>query len=329
MGLGATLRWFLTGRLNIYWDFAHLRHAHSHLGYYGALFPLCWLAWSSVGAPTPGRTMAAIYGGATALAFFGFIRVGYGPEAIVGSAVIGIIWVISAWPLRRRMADWRDPLGAVLPGVLLAEACIPPIALFLHRDPALSHAFVVTFLAGLLFVVALPSALAALKLATPWPLLLIFGGLGAAAFGVWPSPLARAGLAALGGLLCWRLLASRAPLHLRGVWLAVGLGLLTMAAGLLPDRHPVVIGAIHFLILSPVLGTFALIWRPQLAPPWAWWLYHGAVGLLCAPLVLRGFGADVWTLFISAAGGLGVLCWWVWVLVPRLSPRRGPTAKTR
>lgn len=55
IGLGVWLRWALAGAVDLLAPFGHLRHAHSHLGYYGLLFPLAWLGWKAAGATIPGR----------------------------------------------------------------------------------------------------------------------------------------------------------------------------------------------------------------------------------------------------------------------------------
>jgi hypothetical protein len=173
LGLGLWLRWFLAGRVPIPTDFAFLRHAHSHLGYYGLLFPAAWWAWAYVGAATPGPRLTAVYGAATLLATVGFVRAGYGPEAIVGSTIVGVAWLVSAARVLRprseaepsggggrRAAPSPRPLTGMLPAVVLAEACVPPIAIFLRRDPVLAHGLVTTFLTMLLLGVVVPSVLA-------------------------------------------------------------------------------------------------------------------------------------------------------------------------
>lgn len=319
--LGLWMRWGLAGSIGLPWNLDHLRHAHSHLGYYGVLFPLAWLGWRRAGAPIPGARLLSLYALSTALSFFGFLRVGYGPEAIAGSTVVGAVWLVSGWGLRHRMATLFDPLGAMLLGVVAAEACVPPIAIFLRRDPALAHGFVATFLALLLFGVMVPSALAARGVRLPWPGLLLTGLLGAAALGVWPSTIARAGLAGYGLLLLSGAVQRGLPLHLRLAWSAVALGLLATALGLLPNARPVVIGAIHFTLLSPVLISLVVGWLDDDQPQALYLLYHGCVALLGGPLAAQGVGAGAWTLWASALGGTGVLLWWTVILFRRLWSR--------
>lgn len=317
--LGAWLRLALAGRAPLPWDFSHLLHGHSHLGYFGVLFPLAWAGWKAAGAPVPGSRALGLYAGATVVAFVGFLRAGYGPEAIAGSTVVGGVWLWSAWGIRDRVLRPEDPLALVPPGVLAAMAAVPFIALNLRSDPPLAQGLIATFLAVLLLAVIAPSALAAVGVrAIASPLLAVAALLGALSLGVWPTAAARGGLALYGAWLVTVVRHDRLPVHLRWAWALVGLGLMAMAAGLLPNSRPVVIGAIHFMVLSPLLGTLARGWLPRPVPESAWWILHLLVALLAGPLVMQGLGGGVWTLTASAAGGVGVAMWWGWVLITRL-----------
>lgn len=318
--VGAGLRWALVGVVSLPAPFGHLRHAHSHLGYYGLLFPLAWLGWQAAGAPMPGGRVLGAYAACTAAAFIGFAFAGYGPVAIAASTLIAVIWLYSVAPLVRRMARLHDPLGAVPLGLVVSLACVPPIALNLRRDPALAAGFISSFLAGLLFVVIIPSVLAARRISPgPWPLLLVAGGLGAAALGVAPSTPARAGLVIYAGLLLVPVFAARLASHARLVWLPVSAGLLAMAVGVLPDSRPVALGAIHFLILGPILATLAPLWMRHPPAPWVWWLGHALWGTMSAALVAQAFVADAWTWTVAAAGGTGAALWWVWALARQVT----------
>lgn len=310
LALGVWMRLSLAGLVRLPFDFHHLRHAHSHLGAYGVLFPLAFLAWQVRGAPVPGPRESLVYGLATALAFAGFLRAGYGPEAIVGSTVVGVSWLASAVRLRGLLKKLDEPLALVPPGIVAAMVCVPFIALTLRREPALAQQLVATFLGALLLVVVTPSALASLGVrAWPTPLLTACGLLGAAALGVWPSVVARVGL---GVYALW--LASVAKERalawpLRLAWLLVGVGLLAMAAGLVPNARPAVIGAIHFLVLGPVLLSLAPRAFPVVsrlaAPP-----LLVALALHSGALVLQAFEAAPWTFSAAALGGLLAFAWW-------------------
>lgn len=310
LALGVVMRLSLAGLVTLPLDFHHLRHAHSHLGAYGVLFPLAFLAWHARGAPVPGPRESLGYALATALAFFGFLRAGYGPEAIVGSTIVGGSWLTSAFRLRAAVRRFDDPLALVPPGIVAAMVCVPFIALTLRKDPALAQQLVATFLGALLLVVVTPSALASLGVrAWPTPLMTVAGLAGAAALGVWPSAIARVGLA-LYALWLASVARQRAlGWAVRLSWLLVGLGLLAMAIGLVPNARPAVIGAIHFLVLGPVLLSLAPRRWPVVsrlaAPPLLL-----ALGLHSGALLLQAFEAAPWSFVAAALGGVLAFAWW-------------------
>jgi len=311
---GVTMRWALAGAFVMPLDFARVRHAHAHLAYYGLLVPVAWGAWHARGLSLPSPVTGGVYGVAVLLSIVGFLRAGYAPEAIVGSTVVGAVWLASGWRTRARLRDLQDPLGGMLPGLVLCLACVPFVARFTRAAPALGQAWVATFLAALLFLVVVPTALGLLEVRRPWPALVGAGTLGSLALGVWPHPVGYLGLAVY-GLLVLPVRWTEHPLHLRATWTALGLGVLAMAAGLLPNTRPVVIGAIHFTALSVALPSFASLTEVP-RDGWGWWVHHGAVGLLCAPIVWQAFGGGAWTWTAAAVGGsvvglevLGLLAW--------------------
>lgn len=310
LALGVWMRWALAGALSLPIDFAHLRHAHSHLGAYGVLFPLAFVAWRAAGAPAPGPRVMVVYAAATVLATFGFLRAGYGVDAIIGSTIVGALWLHGAFRLRHRVLRLDDPLALVPFGIVAAMTCVPFIAFTLRRDPPLAQHLVATFLSALLLVVVAPSALSAIGArAWPSPVLTVAGLASAAALGVWPSAPARLGLAVY-ALFFLSVVRERAvPMVLRVSWAGVGAGLLAMALGLIPNVRPAVLGALHFLVLGPVLLSLTRQ-RWSLASPFALAAGFVAVGLLTAPLVLQALDVTRWTMEVSALGGTLVLAWW-------------------
>ncbi len=58
--LGVGLRWGMAGELHLPLPFDHFRHAHSHTGYFGVLFPLAWLGWAACGIAPLGRRSLAL-----------------------------------------------------------------------------------------------------------------------------------------------------------------------------------------------------------------------------------------------------------------------------
>lgn len=323
LALGVWLRWFLAGvgvALPGGTTFPYLRHAHSHLGYYAVLVPLGWLAWErSSGRAALRRWERWLYAAATVVATVGFVQRGYGILGIVGSTLVGALWLLAAWRIARSDA----PIVAVLPGTVLALACIPLIATSLRSDPAFAAAAVQTFLTALLFLVVAPSAVSALGLRERWPwATVVTGALSALALGLWPTVLARVGL----GLhaLSWLDVARRIEAPVFALpWLAAALGLLAVASGVIPLTHDVAIGAIHFLVLGPFVPSLTRSRIAAQLPPWAWWIHHGATAALAAPLLLRGAGwihapsGGAMMGIASAIGGSALAAWWLAVLARR------------
>ena len=86
--LGVGLRWALAGVPLLPGGFVELRHAHSHLGYYGVLFPLMWWAWRRLGQRAPGLPLLGLYAVGVVMSAVGFAREGYGRPAIIGSTIV-------------------------------------------------------------------------------------------------------------------------------------------------------------------------------------------------------------------------------------------------
>lgn len=331
MAIGVLLRWFLAGALELSLSFPHLRHAHSHLGYFGLLFPLAWMGWSAAGVHVFGAKVLWIYLLFVGVACVGFVIGGYGPVAIAGSTVVSGFWLWSAWALRDRMRDLKNLLGAVGPGLVASLACVPPIAIYLRPDPALAQGFVSTFLAGLLFTVVVPSCLAARNVRVgPWPLFLVSSATGALWLGVAPNELTQVGLVLFSALLMRAGLSKNLELHLRVVWTITAAGLVVLAIGIVPNIRSVALGAIHFLVLGPILGTCASLWLPRPLPAWAWWCGHACWSLMAGSLVAQAYVADAWIWSAAAWGGSLTMLWWVVILTWSLmTPQRSISQKAR
>jgi len=330
--IGFWLRWSLAGAWELTLDFSHLRHAHSHLGYFGLLFPLAWLGWRRRGASIPGPYASMLYALCTAVTCLGFAFDGYGPVAIAGSTFIATCWIWSAVGLLRDAHESDDPLGVVPWGIFVSLLCIPPIALSLRSDPELAREFVSTFLAGLLLLVIVPSAVAGRHISLgPWPLLFATGLSGALFLGVAEHPVTRIGLLAHAGLLLALIRSTKLGFHTRCVWGVVSFGLGAMALNILPNTRPVALGAIHFLILGPVLATLAPLWFRCPLPEWVWWLGHASWGGMSAALIAQEFITSPWTWKIAAIGGTMTALWWMFALIYQWSAANGwePTHQQR
>lgn len=297
--LGAALRGVMAGVELPVGHFPHTRHAHSHLGYYGLLFPLLWWAWARAGLRVPGPVGTAVYGVATLAATIGFAQAGYGLLAIAASTVVLGFWLHSAWSARSHLLQRQGWWGPAGPSILLSSLAIPGVAVTLSRDPALARELVQGFLTLLLFGAVVPAALASVRVPPPLAPLWTLGALGTAlVLGPWPALPSRLAALLLVGLLLQA--AWRAPLSLdrRLLWAGVALALAAIVVGLLPESHPVAIGGLHFAILGPVLLDLASgsLARPLVARTAPRLAYLAALGVLTV--------ATMWPWRIP--GGLGM-----------------------
>ncbi|MCU0696822.1 MAG: hypothetical protein MUC96_09855 [Myxococcaceae bacterium] len=310
--LGLWMRLAMLGLVPLGLEFSHVRHAHSHLGAYGVLFPLAFLAWRRTGAFALPRWALALYTVSTVASVAGFLTRGYGALAIAGSTVVAAGWLWGAWGLRHRLMRTTDPLSLVPLSIVAALSCVPFIALMLRKAPAFAQQLVATFLGALLLLVVAPSALSALGARLRWtPALWLCGVAGVASLGLWEHPVTRAGLVVYAAAL--GLVALRPSLRLvtRWSWGLLGLGLGALALGLVPNVRPSVLGAIHFLVLAPVLLSLApLAWEPRSTA--AELVLLVAVSAVAAPLLAQAFGHVAGTFAITTTASFLVAGWWSW-----------------
>ena len=254
--LGLFLRWQMAGATTLFAEsFANLRHVHTHLGFYGALLPLAWIAAAGDDHALP-RLTAPLYALFVVMAHVGFAFWSYGLLAIAGSTGVLGTWLFAAWRRRRLVVQGDGWLFGVPLAMPLAAACIPPIAVFLRRAPALSQSMIQTFLGLLVLAVLVPSALHVVGARAPRkPVWFLAAVLGAVALGF--DSLSLLLLPAAAVLL---VTAVRAPMDfvLRALWIAFGGGAVALSLGLLQPLAATGVAALHFAVLGPVLPT--LVW---------------------------------------------------------------------
>lgn len=315
MAIGLTLRWTLAGGPVPIGGFLRWRHVHSHLGYYAVLFPLVWGVWRSAGAAAPEPRVVAAYAAAVVLTIFGFLRVGdYGPEAMAGSTVVLAVWLRDAWRNRARVLEVRDWLGGVPIALPLAAVCVPAIAILKTRDPAGSQQALDTFLALLLLGVVVPGALAAARAPAPrtahWTLAVL---LTAAWLGPAPGAWTAVGVLGLSILIAWSASRGRMAPDRRLAWSLVATGLACLGLGVIPNQPQVAIGAIHFLVLGPVLDALTHArWPPSDVQRWSTLAPASAMG---AALVAQGMGGGPQMATLAAEAGTLVVLAWTWRLL--------------
>jgi hypothetical protein len=291
------------------WSDVALRHAHMHLGWYGVLVPLAWALWLRLGVALPNRGWPAVYALAVAVATAGFLVGGYGPASIAGSTVVLAVWLRAAWavaPHSRKSHDW---LAVVAPGLLLAALCIPPIAIFTRRDPALAIELVRMFLGLMTWLVLVPTLLAARGTRPPRSFVWLAAGIATAAWfgGAWHAALA-AGPIVTGLLLAVRMVTGGSSMDLaeRVLWLGVGAGVAAYGATATPLDHMTGVAAVHALTLGPV-AVSALAAFDRVRPAWAFRLIPLAGLTMAAALVAPHFGMLAHTQAVAAWAGLAAL----------------------
>lgn len=290
--LGLILRWeYGTGWLSgLGFSFAHVRHAHSHAGYYGVLvLPSLW-ALRRRGLVVP-LVILRGYVWSAALASILFAFMGYAWPTIVLSTLILGVWVFIAVRWWRAcglsQGSWFDlvPWGVIAGGLI-----VPAIAVTARRDPALSVQLAHFFLALLLLGGFVPSAFGLLGVRRRIPLALamaaVVGGAAAisfARFELWLFP----ALVALAWVYLAAILGSAVPRFLKANWLLLIL-FLPGAVFDFGDANNVRIAGIHFTVLGPVALTFLYAAIPVTARPGVGWLllYHGSLGAMLASIIV-------------------------------------------
>lgn len=319
--LGGLLRAVYAGVPLLFGRFPELRHAHSHLGYYGVLFPLCWWAWSRGGPRPPGRMVTAAYGAAVFAATIGFAREGYGLLAIVASTLVLVVWLGSAWRAALHLLQprsWWAPAG---PSILGAAVAIPMVAVNFTRDPALATELVQLFLTLLLFGVIAPAALAHRQAPPPLAPLWLLCTVGASlALGPWPRWPALAATAALGLQVAWAGGRSASPWDLRLLWVAVGGGLVAVGSTAVAMSPALAVAGLHLAILGPILVSLGRPLSPR-GPRWVCIAYEAAVVLLTLAVALPLYLP--WAGWPRLAAGAGLVIAASWILAVVLRGWRG------
>lgn len=267
LGVGVLLRWDLaagaTSALGIV--LSDLRHAHSHIGFYGFLTIAWWLvARERTGWSLSPRT-TYLFAAAVAITSALFAFMGYAAPTIALSTLIAAFWVIAAWR-QRKAPGWL----AVAPwGVVLGMLLIPVIAVTSRRDFELSRQLAHVFVAAMLLLTFVPVALAALRVprvpTLAWLATTTVGSTYLVFATTWPWPLGLF-LALAGALLALSLHRRLAgPWWLVAAWWALALGLVVI--GLVPplQTEPMRLVALHYTVLGPIALTLLHRLAPELA----------------------------------------------------------------
>jgi hypothetical protein len=337
--LGVVLRWILAGvAMPSGVVYAFVKNAHSHLGFFGLLFPLVWVIWREREGFFLSKRWSFFYLLGIVISTVGFLRAGYKFEAILGSTMVLAVWLYAAYRGRLWVKRWRDGLALAPYGILLASLCLPPVAFLTRRAPDQALLWVRSFLSLLIFLVFLPALLERLRWKMlPYPLWLV-GGVAASAFlGIAPYGWLGMGLVILGGCVLWGLRerVREAFSSLRGVgraaegkgeggeriaalpwdilvlWMAWAGGALALGMGLIPNHHLFGIASLHFTLLGVVLVTAWWSFYEQMPPSWLRYPYHAWLAWMLIAIVAQGYSAHPMAFLRSSAVAGTLLSIWL------------------
>ncbi len=327
---GLALRWDLaTGWVTaLGLEFPDLRHAHSHVGFYGFLTIAWWLVLREVEGVSLGPRFVASYAAAVLATSALFAVMGYAAPTIALSTLVAGYWAVVAWRSRRAHGWLALPPWAVVVGLLL----VPAIAVMAKRDFALSRQLAHVFIAVMLLWAFVPMALAALKVPRVAPLAWASSNLLGSTYLVfsesWPWPLgwmtALAGFALLGPL---RAVARGWPAWLQALWGGFVIGLVVVGVTPPLQTEATRLAALHFTALGPLGGTLLYVWAPDRARSRAWavWVALGALGAMLAAMVaVEALGH---ALAMKAAAWAGTVL--VGAIAALLVPGRGGRGRGR
>ncbi len=287
-----------------------LHRAHSHLGYYGVLFPITWAALRFRGGWVPGKKSLFWYFAFCFLSFVGFLREGYGFLAIASSTGILFFWILFAGKnIFRRKTAADGWLAAVPYAVLISSALIPFVAVLTPKDPATAKALANLFLALLMFGVFIPAVLTPRLVRRPSAWLWLPLSLAAAAdtSGFEIGRFTGWGCIVWGAGFSWFLFSTlrisarrRDPILL--AWTTVAVSTILLGLGLFPRSHAASVAGIHFIVLGPVLlGFFENGWRWKLSRSFQI-PYFGFLIAMAAAILGTGI-APSWMLFFHRIAG--------------------------
>jgi hypothetical protein len=265
LALGLVLRLIYTGFHVPFLTTLDLRRSHSHLGFYGVLFPLIWSLLGRERLWVPRKKWAWAYVLAVAISVIGFAIEGYGISAHLASAVVLIFWITFAiknfhsFPLKN---NW---LSLIPTSLFAATACVFLVGFFASQGKTqastqLARSFLTLLSFGVVIPVAIGKVCPSARFLKFWPAALI--GMAVFVSELLPPLYFFWGPLILGGIILINLFSSLSEakiyslLRLKLYWFLVGLSLIVFSIGTIRNSHYGSVAGVHFLVLGPILMSF-------------------------------------------------------------------------
>ncbi len=241
-----------------------IRRFHSHLGFYGFLFPLLWGIVPAYGFWVPGRKLRILYSVLLIVSMIGFGLSGYGIVSHISSFFVLLIWLSFGFKNIRMSYKGDRWINAIPMGVILSAVIV--LTIFILRMtgadisiPQVVRVFLTTLLFGVFGPLALENISKPLFSVHIW-LIVIFG------VGVFLSSLdfhiyfilfpVLAGmylvLSFIKNVSFKKLKADR----LYSYWLLFAVGLVGMSCGYIENNHFTAVAGIHYAVFLLVASAF-------------------------------------------------------------------------
>ncbi len=316
LSIGVIMRFMLAGYV-FDLPFAFMRHAHTHVGYYGILFPFVWILWHKRDGLIPGQRMLVVYTILLITSVYGFSVGGYNLPAIIGSTGVLLLWLGNAWQRRYQLREKKLESWVSL-GILGTAICIPPVAVFIQKQPDVARMFLRTFMSLLLLSVMAPAALAP-HLRQPEPpaknehatisldgrVWFLLSLLTAAYAGIYPHAVLSVAPVALGTMIAVAIVryGSCSGL-LKFLWLGFAMGLAAMPW--LVHQPVFAIAGLHYTILGPLLLSYAYASLPVKPNSIAVAVYALFVMLMSSSILAGPLFSSILLPRIAAFSSIGV-----------------------
>lgn len=260
---GIFLRIQYSGWLNV--DWIDLRRAHSHLGFYGFLFPVLWgyLGRTNKNFWLPGRTYFWGYCLLVGISTMGFATAGYGRVAHISSFFVLLFWLVFALKNLALLKRVQESFLNIIPLAIFMAAMAIGVVLASFMGASLTPLIVVrVFLTLLLFGVFAPLSMTVLTDRKPNGYLWLAGVLGfGLSLAIESVKVLQVMPALLSVLILYLIYPSlkislKPQNRIRWYWVSLALIFICMSLGVVPNNHFSAVSGVHFFVFLIMVPTF-------------------------------------------------------------------------